>query len=384
MCLVPCVVMADDRLCDIVLLVWNHLELTRPCIESLLRCTEVPARLVIVDNDSDEATKRYLRSVRGTRRVAVEVLTNRTNEGYVGGMNRGLRHSTAPFVCLLNNDTLLTPGWLSRMIRAANRFADIGIVNPTSNTFGERPPVGMTIDAYAALIANQRGRLVEVGQCIGFCLLIKRAVLETIGIFDETLDRFFFEDSDYSLRAARAGFRSAVAREAYVWHAEHRSVRTLPEREALFAANQRRFWARWGRPLRVAFVAEPATEPDEPAFGATLAQTVALARHHGFVYLVYRDPDRVPPERLFERHGLMPHANVSCLPYPRRLGYGVYAAYRILRRVKKPFDLVIAPSPAWARRLGAVGRWVGAETVSSDDAERLEEAWRRRSRYLLL
>jgi GT2 family glycosyltransferase len=378
--------MAVDPLCDIVLLVWNHLELTQPCVESLLRCTEIPARLLIVDNDSSAETKAYLRSIRSTRWVTVKVLTNARNEGYVGGMNRGLRHSTAPFVCLLNNDTLLTPEWLSRMIRAANRHADIGLVNPASNTFGERPPDGMTIDAYAGLIANQRGRLVEVGQCIGFCLLIKRAVIETIGILDETLDRFFFEDTEYGLRAARAGFRSAVAREAYVWHAEHRSVRMLPpsEREAIFAANRRRCWARWGKPLRVALVVDPEMSPGEPRFRPALEQAVALARRNGFVYLIYRDPDRLPPERLFERHHLMPHANVSCLPYPRRLGYGAWAAYRILRRVKKPFDLVVAPSERWARRLGTVGGLVGAEAVRAADGERLEEAWRRRSRYLLL
>ncbi len=376
--------MSTDRLCDIVLLVWNHLELTRPCVESLLRCTEVPARLLIVDNDSNEETKAYLRSVRGTRWVGVEVLTNRSNEGYVGGMNRGMRHATAPFVCLLNNDTLLTPGWLSRMIRAANRFADIGVLNPASNTFGERPPQGVSLDTYAGLIGNQRGRLVEVGQCIGFCMLIKRAVIESIGYLDETLDRFFFEDSDYSLRAARAGFRCAVAREAYVWHAEHRSVRALPEREAIFAANQRRFWARWGKPLRVAMVLDPQLSPDDGEFGAALARAIEMARRNGFVYLVYRDPDRLPPERLFERHGLMPHANVSCLPYPRRFGYGTYAAYRILRRRKKPFDVVLASGGTMRNRLAAVGRFVGAESVSADDARRLEEIWSRRSRYLLL
>lgn len=376
--------MSSESLCDIVLLVWNHLELTQPCVESLLRCTEIPVRLLIVDNDSDAETKAYLGSIRGTRWVTVEVLTNASNEGYVGGMNRGLRRSTAPFVCLLNNDTRLTPAWLSRMIRAANRHADIGLVNPASNTFGERPPEGMTIDAYATLIANQRRRLIEVGQCIGFCLLIKRAVIETIGVLDETLDRFFFEDTDYGLRAAHAGFRSAVAREAYVWHDEHRSVRTLPQREAIFAANRRRCWARWGKPLRVAVVVDPKTEPATAAFGAALEQAVALARRNGFVYLIYRDPDRLPSERLFERHHLMPHANVSCLPYPRRLGYGAWAAYRILRRVKKPFDLVVAPSERWTRRLGTVGGVVGAEAVRATDGVALEEAWRRRSRYLLL
>ncbi len=376
--------MSVDRLCDIVLLVWNHLELTRPCIESVLRCTDVPSRLLIVDNGSEEETKAYLRSVCGNNHVTVEVLTNSTNEGFVGGMNRGMRHSTAPFVCLLNNDTLATPGWLSRMVLAANRFADIGIVNPASNTFGEQPPHGVSIDAYAKLIANQRGRVVEAGQCIGFCMLIKRAVIDSIGCLDDTLDRFFFEDSDYCLRAAKAGFRSAVARESYVWHAEHRSVRTMPDRERIFAANRQRFWARWGKPLRVAMVLDPSVAPDDRRLGEALTEAVALARRNSFVYLIYRDPDRLPAERLFERHGLMQHANVSCLPYPRQIGYQAYAAYRILRRRKKPFDLVLASDGAMLGRLAMVGRFVGAEAVPSHDAQRLEEVWERRSRFPLL
>ena len=126
--------MPTDPLCDLVLLSWNHLECTHPAVESILAHTTVPARLIIVDQNSGEETRRYLRSVRSTPTVAVEVLFNPANVGYPKGMNIGLRAARAPFVCFLNNDILVPPGWLEELIAVAESDPSIGTVCPATPT----------------------------------------------------------------------------------------------------------------------------------------------------------------------------------------------------------------------------------------------------------
>ena len=123
----------DAPLCDLILLSWNHLEETRPCLDTLFAHTDVPSRLFIIDNGSEPDVRAFLRTVtpRGAIRD-VTLLQNETNEGFPRGMNRGLRASTAPYACILNNDLLFTAGWLSRLIDAAKARPDLGVLNPTS------------------------------------------------------------------------------------------------------------------------------------------------------------------------------------------------------------------------------------------------------------
>src|SRR3989338_7852427 len=130
----------EPPICDLVLLSWNHLEETRPCLESLLAATRVPCRLLIVENGSEEDVRAFLAEVKPRGAIQeVVVLQNERNEGFPRGMNRGIRASTAPFVCLLNNDLRFTVGWLQEMINVAGSHPTIGVVNPESNTFGNRP-----------------------------------------------------------------------------------------------------------------------------------------------------------------------------------------------------------------------------------------------------
>ena len=237
-----------EPVCDLILLSWNGLEELTPCLESLFRCTDVPCRLLVVDNASEEPVRAYLRTLapRGAI-VDVRLLQNETNDGFPKGMNRGLRASQAPSVCLLNNDLIFTDGWLSEMLAVAALDPAIGLINPMSSTLGHRPPEGMTLDAYAAGRRHLRGRYVESNRCSGFCLLITRPLLDRIGMLSEEVDRFFFEDEDYCARAQQAKFQGVVAVGAYVYHAEHRSVRLVPEREAIFQRNRRWCYRKWGR-----------------------------------------------------------------------------------------------------------------------------------------
>jgi GT2 family glycosyltransferase len=364
-------------LCDLVLLSWNHLEETKPCLESLLATVKTPSRLLIVDNGSEPPVRAFLSGLRPSGAIKeIVVLQNDTNEGFPKGMNRGIAASQAPFVCLLNNDLEFTEGWLEELLEVARQSSSVGLVNPASNTFGQRPPAGVSLRAYAERLQARRGRYVEVGMCIGFCLLVKREVLERIGPLSEEVERIFFEDEDFSMRAQAAGFQCVVAEAAYVHHAEHRSVRQIHEREAIFQRNQRWCHERWGRWLRIAWPCFEPLEPGSPTLRRRLMQWQAWARRRCHLYVFSPAPHGVSREALFRSVGLVPHADVLWRRVPAGLAPWA-AAGLILKRRKKPFDVIVAPTPQWGRRMAAWDRWHHAVVVSEDDSEALMAQWQR-------
>ncbi len=370
----------DDARCDLVLLSWNHLEETKPCLESLFRTTDVPARLIIVDNGSEPHIREFLRNVRPQGAIReVTLIQNDINRGFPGGMNQGLHASRAAYVCLLNNDLLFTSGWLSRMLEVAQTHPNIGVLNPSSSTLGDHPPSGMSLEAYAKqLEAAKRGLYVEVGMCIGFCMLIKRHVIEQIGLLTEEIERIFFEDEDYCMRAQASGFRSVVVSGAYVYHAEHRTVKRMEEREHLFQRNRQWCEAKWGRWLRVAYPRFTPVQPGTPELRAWLEELISWARKRTYVYVYCPTATGLTKDELFRSVGLVPHADVLWHPLPARLPR-LTAVGAILKRQKKRFDAIVAPDEPWAALMRRL-RWAHrANVVLASGTDELSRLWQIRA-----
>lgn len=224
---------------DVIICVHNALEDVKRCLTSVVRHTRMPARLFIVDDGSNAETAKYLEDFAHAQRV--ELIRNEQALGYTRAANLGLHRSRSKYIVLLNSDTEVTPGWIDRMVVCADSDPKIGLVGPLSNTaswqsvpriFNEagdwaenRLPDGMFATDYARLLGRYAGRVYpRVPFLNGFCLLIKRVVLNRIGAFDEK--RFgegYGEENDYAIRAAKAGFELAVADDTYVYHYQSRS-----------------------------------------------------------------------------------------------------------------------------------------------------------------
>jgi len=247
--------------CDIILLSYESPELLKRCVESVLEHTRVPSRLIIVDNASkDPKVAAYLNALHGNGMVTVEKVFSGENEGFAAGTNKGLKLADASFVCLLNNDCVVTEGWLEELIAVAGSDSGIGLVNPQSNTFGSRPDAGASVDDHAELISDRKGRFVELGHAIGFACLIKAEVLEKVGLLDESYVGVCYEDTDLAARARKAGFISVMAEGAYVFHEEQASRKDLKGREEIYRKNREIFEGRWGRLLRVLSITDD-TDP---------------------------------------------------------------------------------------------------------------------------
>jgi GT2 family glycosyltransferase len=323
--------------CDLILPLWNQLDYTRRCIESLFATVDVPSRLIVVDNGSNDGTGEYLRGLRPPPLIQVETIHNDANRGYGVAVNQGLKIVSAPFVCVLNNDTEFTPRWLSTMIDVTFRDHRIGIVNPESSNFGVRPRKGESILDLAKGLEPQRREFEEIGNCIGFCMLVKRDVLQNVGHFDESYGNAFFEDTDFSMRAKRAGYNCVKACGAYVYHHEHKTIEALPDREKLFAENRSKYEKKWGHIVRIFF---PCVFKGKDSLRQAISDLYILARNECYIdFYLYKSKGE-PIRDIFRYTDLRPHANI--MPKLIQNGSaGWHSFFRILKKRKKPYELLL-------------------------------------------
>ena len=252
-------------LASIIILAWNELPYTRLCVESVLRNTSPPFELVLVDNGSTDGTPEYFAGL-----ADAKFIRNETNLGFPKGVNQGIEAASGEYLVLLNNDTIVPPGWLDRMVAAAESGDDVGMVGPICNyTTGDQliavPYHQMSqVDAFAARAAwRHRGQRVPTNRLLGFCLLAKRAALEQVGLLDEAFGIGTFEDDDLSMRMRQAGYRLLVARDCFVHHFGSRTfIAQGIDTESLLESNWERFSGKWGlegQPQKVGTSAPPAT-----------------------------------------------------------------------------------------------------------------------------
>jgi hypothetical protein len=224
------------------------------------------------------------------------------------------------------------------MVAVAESSGDIGIVNPSSNNLGQKPSGGEPIGLYAEKIRAHRGGSVELGAAIGFCMLIKRAVIDRIGLFDEIYGMGNFEDTDYSRRAVKEGFRCVRACGAYVYHRESSSFSSVPTFDEDFRRNREIFEFRWGRPRRIAYVIDSCDSNARMKLGQ---ESLRAARGGNWVWYFTKEKMEVPA-----------HSNIIAVPPPIS-NYHLTTAFRILKK-KKRFDEIVVGDPSFGRVLEAL------------------------------
>lgn len=231
-----------DQPIDIIVCVHNALEDVRLCLESVRQYLLSAHRIIIVNDDSDQPTTKYLRKFSANDEQVI-LVENETNLGYVQSANRALTIATAGFCIVLNSDTIVHENWAVKMLDVASQNPEIGIVSPLSNAAGVQSlpeiksgknntainviPEGISISDidYFLETISLAHTVPHVLLAHGFCFGIKREVIDSIGLFDEeNFVRYYGEENDYCLRAAAAGFCSAIATNTFVYHRKSRSI----------------------------------------------------------------------------------------------------------------------------------------------------------------
>ncbi len=287
---------------SIVVVSFNSLMYTRMCVETVLANTDGPPfELIVVDNASSDGSRDYLREL-AARDARVSFLANEKNAGFPAACNQGLAAAMGDQLVLLNSDTMVPPGWLSRLrsYLEADRAALIG---PVTNRIGNEAEVATQYDTYgdflreaASRAASRSGETFEIPTLTMFCLAVHREAWKAIGPLDESFGMGTLEDDDYSMRARRSGLRLLCAEDVLVHHFGEASFGKLfgnGEYGRLTDENRRRFEQKWGEAWR------PYTRRENPEYTAvvrSVRQALREALPSGSTVLVVSKGD----DRLLE------------------------------------------------------------------------------------
>jgi len=245
---------AAHPLVSVVVVTYGGAELTRDCLESLARETWPRLEIIVVDNASSDATPELLREAAAKDR-RIRTIFNAENRGFAAANNQGIAASRGDIVVLLNNDTVVPPGLVGRLVGHLQRDPSIGLLCPTTNFCGNEARVEpdyrdiADLPAYAARRAREhRGRVFDIGVAAMYCVAARRAVLDDVGPLDEAYGIGMFEDDDLAVRMRAKGYRVACAEDAYVHHVGQGSFRKLSpeEYDALWKRNQAYFERKFG------------------------------------------------------------------------------------------------------------------------------------------
>lgn len=238
---------------SIIIPTYNQREYVLKCVSSIEKHTPAPYEIIVVDNGSKDGTAEAMLRKGGMVRVAaLEV-----NRGFAGGVNQGLMMARGRHIVVLNNDTLVTPGWLDNMMACLDSDPEIGLVGPVTNYIGGDQqidvPYSEVQDMWSFAARHNRpdpGKHRVTERLVGFCWLFSRELLERVGYLDEGYAVGNFEDDDWMIRVKLAGYKLAVAGDAFIHHFGSVSMKALdePAFAAVNKGNEQFHSRKWGDP----------------------------------------------------------------------------------------------------------------------------------------
>ena len=215
---------------DVIVPVYRDLSLTRQCIQSVLSASQATRyELVVVDDCSPETDlKGYLASLRDL--PFVTLIENERNLGFAASVNVGMSLHPERDVVLLNSDPEVANDWLDRLRACALSRREIGTVTPFSNNAticsypdfcreNDLPPGVVLADLDRIFRRVNAGKAVTIPTAVGFCMYIKRACLDAVGLFDAgRFENGYGEENDFSMHAENKGWSNVLCADTFVFH----------------------------------------------------------------------------------------------------------------------------------------------------------------------
>lgn len=235
---------------SIIILTYNNLHFTVECIKSIRTFTnEGEYEIIVVDNNSTDETRKWLKDQKD-----IKYILNDKNEGFPKGVNIGINATDGTTdILMLNNDTIVTPNWLEGLKRALYSGENIGAVGAVSNSVANQQDIQAAyknIDEMLAFAVERNQLYEKVWEnkvlLIGFCFLVKREVVNKVGVLDEIYTPGNYEDCDYSLRIIEEGYKLLLCHDVFIHHAGSATFRAFPEMYSFFGKNREKFDNKWG------------------------------------------------------------------------------------------------------------------------------------------
>jgi GT2 family glycosyltransferase/glycosyltransferase involved in cell wall biosynthesis len=241
-------------LVSILVVSYKSCEFLNPFLASIRRNTAYPNyELIVADNASDDGSleliRNYAAQIPRLRLFALE-----ENRGFAAANNFAAKKADGKFLVFLNPDTVVTPGWLGRLILPLCADPTIGMTAPVTNFSGNETRVETSYRTLLEMeeFARERserefGKLLEIQMAPFLCAAVTRDSWERIGALDEQFGLGMFEDDDFSKRIRQAGYRIVAVEDCFVHHFGNGSFSKLPSDQALdvFNRNREYFEKKW-------------------------------------------------------------------------------------------------------------------------------------------
>jgi GT2 family glycosyltransferase len=242
---------SDTPAVSVIVVTYGRWDVVDSTLLALVQNTKVPYELIVVDNASpDETRDRVLDSIVGAR-----VVRNDRNVGFGCAANQGALHATSKYLCFLNSDAIVTPGWLEPLLAALDNDPTCGsAISCLLNDDGTLQEAGPFIDGdgqgrpygYGQDPTDAQYRFVRrVDYGSGACLVVRRAAFALVGGFDPCYGIGYYEDVDLALHLLERGWHTVYQPASRVRHLRGASS-SEDEAHRLIEANRRVFNARWG------------------------------------------------------------------------------------------------------------------------------------------
>ncbi len=218
----------DQPPVTVLIPIFNAAEESRRCIESVLTFTSGNHKILLIDDAStDPSVSEVLCDFEDCKTITIA--KNTANKGFVATVNLGLSLCKGD-VIILNSDTEVTPHWLFRLSERVYSSTDIGTATPLTNNAGPFSvpikgeenviPAEFDLREFSRLVAQfAEDHAPDLPTGHGFCMYIRRALLDEIGSFDEqTFGAGYGEENDFCMRALKAGWRNVVSERSFVYH----------------------------------------------------------------------------------------------------------------------------------------------------------------------
>lgn len=240
---------------SILIVTYGNLDLLRLCLCSVQRAAGLlPFEIIVVDNHSQDGTADYLRAVQQQGLLPLRAVFNQDNAGFAAANNQAAQLARGRYLVLLNNDTVVLPGWLEAMTRALAEDARAGLVGPVTNSCGNEAQLGTPYsdltamqEFAAAYTAAHAGERAEPGMLALFCTAIPTELWHAVGGLDPGYGLGLFEDDDLAMAVRARGRKLVLLRDVFVHHYGGAAFNRLPPQKylRLFWENRRYFEHKW-------------------------------------------------------------------------------------------------------------------------------------------
>ena len=239
---------------SIIIVTYNNLNLTKKCINSILERTAYPNyEIIIVDNASSDETSNYLEELE-KKYKNIKIKLNKKNFGFSGGNNQGIKMAKGKYYILLNNDTIVTRGWITGLVK---HFEDkkVGMVGSVTNSIGNEAEIEVDykdesgIDEFSLNYTTEHYNEIykDIEVLAMYCVALKKEIVDEIGLLDENYEKGMFEDDDYSFALRKAGYKIICTEDVFIHHFWRASFKKINNKEykRIFEKNKKYYEEKW-------------------------------------------------------------------------------------------------------------------------------------------